>query len=368
MASEGMLAAITAAVDNPPEVEEKDDDAEGEESTDEGDADLGDEGSGDENGDSGTEADDGEGSEGDEEASDDDAAADDPAEGAEGTGKDGKPAAKDPAAPAAPKDHINDPLDPRLKESTRERITGLINVVKEQTTRAETAEAQFNEVIGYIQDAGATPAQYGQALDYIKAVNSGDMNQIEKAFAFMEGEYRALARMLGREAPGVDYLAGHADLQAEVTAGKITQARAKEIAVARDAQAHGRAVNQQQQQQQQTQEQRAAVLTQGRNELNTLGAQLRAANPAEYAAKSKVLTAALKGTFASLDPRQWAAAYKRAYDNLVLPAAAPAPAPAKKSNLPKNQPLRGQNPAGGQASAPKSMFDAINAAVEAAGR
>lgn len=368
MANESLLAAINAAVDTPStEVEDTDDAADETELEDSADGGEGAEDAGEDVGEgSGAEDADGDGTEGEEEVSAEDAET----EGAEeGAGKDGKPAAKPAAkndAPAGtPKDPLNDPIDPRLKEATRERITGLIGIAKEATAKYEQVNAEYTELRGYIAESKATGEQFGQALEYIGAVNSGDPAKMEMAWNFMMGEMQALGRMLGKDVPGLDYLAAHPDLKAAVAAGQVTEAVAKETARLRDHQAQQQQIQQHSRQQQQTNEQRTAILTQGKNELNALGAQLRAANPAEYAAKSKVLTAALKGTFSQLDPRQWAAAYKRAYDNLQLPkTAAPAAAPAKKPALPKNQPLRGQNPAGGKNAAPKSMFDAINLALD----
>lgn len=240
----------------------------------------------------------------------------------------------------------------------------MIGIAKEATQKFEAVQAEYTELRGYIEKSGASGEQFGQALDYIGAVNSGNPQLMEQAWNFMVGEMQALGRMLGKDVPGLDYLAAHPDLKAAVTAGQMTPEFAKETARLRDGQAQRTHLDQQSRQQQQANDQRAAVINQGRTELNTLGAQLRAANPAEYAAKSKVLTAALKGTFQQLDPRQWAAAYKRAYDNLVLPAAAKPAVPPKKSALPNNQPLRGGNPAGGSVAKPKSMFDAINMAID----
>lgn len=367
MPTEDLLAAINAAIEPTLESEDADDtdEAELEDSSD------GDEGADETGGDdgeaTGSEDADGDGDEGEEEVPSEDASAegDDKAAGKDGKPA-AKPAAKDDGAAAASKDPLNDPVDPRLKEATRERITSLIDIAKTQTTRAEAAETQFNEVMGYIQQSRATPEQYSQALDYIGAVNSGDRPTMERAWDFMMGEMQALGRLLGKEVPGLDYLAAHPDLKQAIAAGQMTEAYAKETARLRDSQNHAQQVQQHTRQQQQTQEQQAAIITQGRNELNTLGAQLRAANPAEYAAKSAILTAALKGTFKDLDPRQWAAMYKRAYESLKLPA--PAAPPVVKKKAPVNQPLRGQNPAGGAATKPKTMFDAISVAVDEAPR
>lgn len=370
MAKEDLLAAVTAAIDTssgaPTAAEETTDDEDeaeldGDTSGDEGADDAGDgaDGSADpENAD----GDDGSGEQ----------APAGKAAGADGAApvldKDGKPVAKapDPAAAAVAKDPLNDPLNPNWKDATRERITGLIDIAKTVTAERDQVKAQYGEIMGYITESGATPQQYGQALDYIGAINSGDPQKMNAAWEFMVGEMQALGRILGKDVPGLDYTANHPDIKAALAANQITPEAAKELARRRDHDAAQRQQLQQQNQQNQTQQQQTALLAQGRDALNALGAQLR--TDPDYARKAPILNAALKGTFQQLDPRQWAAAYKRAYDNLKLPAAPVAAPVVKKSNLPANQPMRGKQPAGGTATAPKSLADAINAGIEAAGR
>lgn len=374
MANEDLLAAISTAIDTSggaPVEDNSDDDAneaelDGAEAGDEGANEAGDEAGDDTGGESGSEDADGDSEAGEQETAGEDAGAD-PA--AKVLDKDGKPAGKaaEPAAPAAAKDPLNDPIDPRLKEATRERITGLIDIAKTVTAERDTLKSNYGEIMGYITDSGATPQQYGQALDYIGAINSGDPQKMNAAWEFMVGEMQALGRILGKDVPGLDYTANHPDIKAALAANQITPDAAKELARHRDAQAAQQQHLQQQNQQNQTQQQRNEALGRGRDALNALGAQLR--TDPEYARKAPILNAALKGTFQQLNPDQWAAAYKRAYDNLKLPAAPKAVVPAKKSNLPANQPMRGKQPAGGTPnSAPKSLAEAINLGIEQAGR
>jgi len=284
-------------------------------------------------------------------------------------GADGKPvdeaAAKAAAAAAKPKDPLNDPIAPQLKEQTRERITALIDIAKTVTAERDLVKGQFEEVMGLITETRATPEQYGQTLDYLRMVNSGDPAQLERAFSVMQAEMAALGRMLGKDVPGVDVLANHPDIKAEVTAGKMTQEAAKELALHRDRARVASENSTAARGEQQRLEAHNRVVTEGRNALTKLGNELRAADPATYARKAAILTKSLKGTFAEIDPRKWASAFKIAYDNLELPAA---PKAVVKSNVPKNQPLRGGNPAGGQQKSPGSMAEAIDFALAQAGQ
>lgn len=278
-------------------------------------------------------------------------------------GKSGvKPPSEASAEAIKPKDHLNDPVDARLKEATRERITGLIEIAKNVTAERDKVKQDFEGIMGYIHESKASPEQYGQALEYLGLVNSGDPGKLEQAWAFMQNEMIHLGRMLGKDVPGLDYLANHADLKAAVAAGQVTEAVAKETARLRDQQAQTRQLTQHQSTQAQQTQARQQVLTQGRNEMSALGKELAARDGANYARKAAILTKSLKPVFAQLDPRQWKATFQAAYDNLELPAAPAAAAPGK-SNVPKNQPLRAKTPAGGASPAPKSMAEAIKASI-----
>jgi len=306
---------------------------------------------------------------------------DDAAAGADGAapGKDGKPAAGAKAAPnaGAAKDPINDPIPQGLKKETHERMQSLITTAKTLTAERDAALNQNNELLGYIAESTASPEQYGQALDYIRMVNSGDPAQLDKCIDFMQGELIALCKMRGRPVPGVDLVSEHEDLRQEIADGKITRQRAEEIAAARaqDALRTTQAQHTQTTQQQQQAFQQAARAAMG--ELNTLEAQLKEQDPTGYAAKRPLVLAALKTPGADgkspmqkTHPSQWVALFTRTYLTIKAPAkAAPkAPIAGQKPGQKPGQPLRAGNPAGAQRTAPKSALEALNAGLESMGR
>lgn len=210
-----------------------------------------------------------------------------------------------------------------------------------------------------IQDTGATPEQYGQAIKYLALVNSGKPEMMAQAYDVMQAELAALAKALGREVPGVhDPLAEHEDLRDEVESGDLTRKRAIEIAQqrARDSLVEGR--NNQAQEKHQQQE----VFGKAIADLNVLGAQLKGSDPM-YAAK----IAALQPTIALIrercQPHEWAARVQQAYRQVVLPAIAPAPA----ATLPPPGPVRSVAPAGvHMAAEAKDPMDALNMGLAAA--
>lgn len=259
-------------------------------------------------------------------------------------------------------DPLNDPLPNALKRETKERITTLVGMVKDKTAKLERITAEHNEVMGYIQDTRATPQQYGQALTYLKLVNSPDRADKEAALEIMQREVAALARMIGKPVPGVNMLEGHDDLIGEVGAGRLTMERAAEIAAFRESQKF----NQRQSEAHRQAESETEALAQARSkaiaQLNALEVSLRA-DPA-FAAKRPILIQQLRPIFADLHPSKWPAAFKRAYDAMPAPVV-PRPTPPTPK-VPVNTPLRGANPAGGAAPAPKSMAEAIELGLKQA--
>lgn len=298
-----------------------------------------------------------------------------PGDGAAVLDADGKPIVKvgDPATPEvkAP-DPLNDPLPNALKKETKERITTLVTMVKDLSTKEQQATSERNEILNAVLDTGSTPQQYGAALNYLKLVNSDSRIDKEQALTIMQAEVAVLARALGKPVPGVNLLEGHDDLIQEVGSGRLSPERATEIAAAREARKIEVAVSGRRTEQQRTGEQQAAVVRQGVSELNALELRLKASEPAVFAAKRAILINALKPVFKQIHPSQWADTFQRAYNE--LPAPAPRPTPPPPAVLPGaaptggggNTPLRASNPAGGQQPAPKSMQEAIEAGIQAA--
>jgi hypothetical protein len=214
-----------------------------------------------------------------------------------------------------------------------------------------------------ISETRATPEQYGQALDYLRLVNSTSRADREQALAFMQQEVAALARALGKPVPGVNLLEGHDDLVEDVSMGRLAPERAQEIAAARARAQHELRAGHAQQQQAQQQQAQQRVVAEGRQQLNALEASLKA-DP-HYAAKKAILVESLRPVFQQIDPRQWAATFRRAYEKLPNPVSAAArPAPvAPAIRAPQNTPLRASNPAGSARPAPSSPLEALNAGL-----
>lgn len=328
----------------------------------------------------------------------DEAAADDDAATGEGVGPDGKPLAKDGAKPGADEidpatgkpytpeqvearkkekeqeefrknqveDPINAPIPKYLKATTQERMTKLVGIAKDLTAKHAAAQRDRDEIVGMIVDTGANAAQYTQALQYLKMVNSGDPQQIKAAIGVMQAELAALSRMSGTPVAGVDLLADHPDLKAAVDAKQITRELADEIAAGRE---HRNVQAQNSRAVQQNNEQAQAEHNAGVQALNQIGAELAKSDP-NYRVKAQAVLAQIGDQMKQLRPSQWAQTFLVAYSTYKPPVAprAAAPPARKVPVVPKNQPLRGNNPSGGQQKAPGSLEDAINMGIAAGTR
>lgn len=200
------------------------------------------------------------------------------------------------------------------------------------------------ELYQQVQDTGANAEQYGQALDYLAFVNKangGDLKAAEVCFNMMQEELGNLAKLLGREVPGIhDPLSDHPDLLAKVKESDLSRADALEIARARNAVALTEAGRKAAETKQtQTKEQEAA-LTQATTDLNTLGAELAAIDP-HFQAKAPTLVAQLKVIKDSLPPGQWVAKARALYATIPNPAPAVTPTPTPTPTRVQPGPLRG---------------------------
>lgn len=252
------------------------------------------------------------------------------------------------------------------KAETRERFDTLKTKYDEVHRERDTVtrerddyKAQAEQWVNTVQSTGASPEQFGSALQYLQAVNSGTPEGLQAAYDIMSKELEALGKMLGREVPGVhDPLADHPDLQQRVEDRLIDRSDALEIAQAR--------------QSVKLREQTAAQRTQadtldraaqdGLRAVQALGAELRAADPAGFEARTAALKPTIDRVIAKLPPDEWESAIRDLYATVPAapkPAPAPAPAPAVTTTLrPTSAPA-----GGGLSKTPGSAFEAMEAAL-----
>ncbi|HHA2702371.1 TPA: hypothetical protein ACOEQH_000433 [Stenotrophomonas maltophilia] len=248
-----------------------------------------------------------------------------------------------------------------LKEKSAERFRGMAAEIKQSRATVDALKAAGIEDVASLPDlvqrskvgedmvqmvveTGASAEQYGMALDYLGLISKaqqGDMVAAEKAYTTMTGELAALAKLLGKEVPGVhDPLANHQDLRAEVEAGDLPRARAVEIAGQRDRAAYTGSVERQRTESQQAAEQ---AEQQGVQWLNTFDAQMSREDPA-YAAKRPALDEAVRQIRQQYHPSEWAQRTALAYARIQAPVAAAAPAVPAAPAQPRPGPMRPSGP------------------------
>lgn len=248
-----------------------------------------------------------------------------------------------------------------LKEKSAERFRGMAAEIKELAPLREAMKAAGIEdvarlpelvqrskvgedMVQMVMETGASSEQYGMALDYLTLISKagqGDLAAAERAYEVMGKEYAALAKMLGKEAPGIhDPLANHQDLRAEVEAGDLPRARAVEIAGQRDRTAYTGNVERQR-----SESERA--MTQAQEDafagLQAYDAEMAATDPS-YLAKRDILQGHVNRIMANYPPREWERRTAIAYASIKLPEpVAATPAPAAPAH-PRPGPMRPSGP------------------------
>jgi hypothetical protein len=261
---------------------------------------------------------------------------------------------------------LDTPLPNALKPATKERIRGLVTRVKEVEQKAQQSHSNFDQLYTAIEETGATPQEYADSLTVLRLLKSGDRQSMESALQIKLAEVADLSKVLGVAVPGVNLLEGFQDLIDEVGAGKLTLQRANEIAASRHSAQRASQRSETAGQQSREQQQRRAAINNGIQGLNALGQKL-AADP-DFARKSAIVKEQLKPVFKNIHPSQWVTTFERAYRALPSqPAAAKAAVRPAGGTVPKNQPVRGGGPAGGQVKAPSSIEEAVRAGLKAAG-
>ena len=244
-----------------------------------------------------------------------------------------------------------------LKEKSAERFRDLTRQVKELAPLKEQLEkagikdvaelpalvkdaTDGRDLVKMVSDTGASPDDFSRLLDYMSVITAGrkgDRAAVEKAFETVGEEYRAIAKALGKEIPGVyDPLAEHADLTEAVASGDMTQQHALEVAQARRTQSAVAQQRQQAEQQTRAQQEQQAAVQRGVQSLLAWEQQKVAADP-HYAAKRPALNAKVAEIRKQFPPSQWAAATELAY------AAIPNPAPKEP---PRQQATNAVRPSG----------------------
>jgi hypothetical protein len=227
-------------------------------------------------------------------------------------------------APAAKKDEIDltppDGMTDRAKERWSQ-LTERAKQVPELERRATEATTALQSVRELVNGSGLDAKEFSDLMETARLFKAGDA----KALQVLEGMRADLAQRLGVEVPGVDPLAAHPDLKAEVEAMTLPKERALEIAKLRS---KGQQADQLTTEQREIADFRKTV----QNAAATMEAsmQKRAGTPGHEAKVAYIASvfkdpANLQKFVATYQPQQWESALMMMYDAYTPPAAAASP-------------------------------------------
>lgn len=227
----------------------------------------------------------------------------------------------------------------------------------------EDAKAQ-HQWDQHMETIGCTPQQFGEAMGYLKAINSDDPEVLKAARDNLLKEVALLDGRLGEKTERHDPLDAHPDLKAKVQSGAMDEEDALEIARLRAGGQRAQEQTQAQRVQQEAQQAQEA----GRSQLAQLGATLRQRDgDAPFKARMAVIGRALDAALPALPPAQWVAYAQQLYDSVQLPAAPQAPAKPRVGKSPARGSSATVGSAGGaHPDKPANPWDAFDQGVEEA--
>ena len=194
----------------------------------------------------------------------------------------------------------------------------------------ETDIGEFREMV---TSSGMNPQEFAQSLEFGRLVSSGNEADTRVALEMLETQRAQLYAKLGVEAPGVDLLADHADLKAQVDDMELTRERAIELAKFRKTDGDKKA--------RETTERDAL---QGRQQfeqtVTTAAGQMEAyldtrKSEVDHPARMRVISdhfrkpENLKTFIETYRPEQWGPTMKMMYDGIQLPRTAPQQQPLR---------------------------------------
>ena len=252
-----------------------------------------------------------------------------------------------PVKPEAPEDLLQMPEG--LQPKAQQRFQKLVETNKELTARVEQADQQTSYIRETFQQHGVRREQFEQAVQFIGAINSGNL---ENALRVLDQQRAEIALALGKPLPGVNVLDEHQDLRQAVDAMQITEQHAMEIARARRADQIAQANYQATQQQQAEAQRNQQAVNSGLLEIDKFCKQV-AQTDVDFPAIEALLLPEIKNLISGLPPTQWKSAIETQYRLLKQAAAARAPAASVPGTV--LRPTGSASPA----ARPRSMHEAM---------
>jgi len=240
-----------------------------------------------------------------------------------------------------------------LSNKAQRRFQTLVSKVHEANAELDQTRQRLTQFQSAIRDTGATSEEFGQALEYLRSVKSGNL---DNALKIVDDQRRQIALALGRPLAGADPLSQFPDLRQRVDAYQMDEAAAIEIARSRAFAQSQHAQQQEQYQSQQRVQQHEEARINAVKQIDQMGVQWGRTDP-DYAYKEKIIMGQLDQIAQKFPPNMWPQQIGLLYQTL---SAMPAPVAAQPAA--RHAPLRSSGQTAG-ARAPSSMMDAISAGL-----
>lgn len=234
-----------------------------------------------------------------------------------------------------------------ISKKAQERFQRLVTKVKEKDEEISRVRADLDGIRHVMKDTGASPEDFGKMFDYMKALNSGDMDRVRSV---LEEQIRQYTLMTGRQFSQVDPLAQFPDLRERVNGYQMDEQTAIEMARHRTEQHHQQQAASQYQQRQQSEQQTAQVRQSAIQQIDRMGAEWSKRDP-DFAQKEEIILKQIPIISKQFPPSQWAQQVEILYNTISA-------MPIQKAVQSAPPPLRPSGQSAG-AKQPANMFEAI---------
>lgn len=216
-----------------------------------------------------------------------------------------RPAEKPPVAVEEDLTQMPDGLTPKAQE----RFQKLANTNRELSQWRQEVEPQISYIQETFKTNNVTREQFDKAVDFIGAVNRGD---VETAQKIIGEEFSALSLMVGRPLQSPDPLASFPDLRQKVDSLQITEDDALELARSRRNQNIEQQRAQQTQQATQQEEQQQLQFNAGLSAVDNFCKRMQSSD-LDYAAIEGHLVPVIPKLIEGVHPSRWAAVVEQQY-------------------------------------------------------
>lgn len=257
-----------------------------------------------------------------------------------------KPDDKPPVAAEEDLTQMPDGLTPKAQE----RFQKLANTNRELAQWRQEVEPQISYIQETFKTNNVTREQFEKAVEFIGAVNRGDVDTAQKIIG---EEFSALSLIAGRPLQSPDPLASFPDLRQAVDGLQITEAHALELARGRRNQNIEQQRAQQTQQETQQAEQQQRQFNAGLSAVDNFCKRMQSSD-LDYAAIENHLVPVIPKLIEGVHPSRWAAVVEEQY-KLIKQVSGSSRQPAHSS---APQVLRSTGSAS-PAAVPKSAYEAM---------